>query len=45
MIEASREMLMLWEDVLPPATEDDITRAGKAIGEFMARERPPWRRE
>jgi diadenosine tetraphosphate (Ap4A) HIT family hydrolase len=35
MLEASREMLMLWEDVLPPATSDQIQEAGERIAAAM----------
>src|SRR5689334_4024466 len=32
MLEASKHMLPVWEDVLPPASEDAIAKAGEAIG-------------
>ena len=31
MLEATREMLMLWEDVLPPSSAEEIAAAGKRI--------------
>ena len=36
MLDATREMLMLWEDVLPPATADQIAEAGKRIAAALA---------
>jgi diadenosine tetraphosphate (Ap4A) HIT family hydrolase len=36
MLEASREMLMLWEDQLPPASMDQIADAGARVGAAMA---------
>ncbi len=36
MIEAQREMLMLWEDQLPPATEAAIADAAARVGAAMA---------
>jgi hypothetical protein len=35
MLHAQREMLMLWEDQLPPATEDNIAAAGARVGAAM----------
>jgi diadenosine tetraphosphate (Ap4A) HIT family hydrolase len=32
MLEASKHMLPVWEDVLPPASDDAIAKAGEAIG-------------
>jgi hypothetical protein len=32
MLEASKHMLPVWEDVLPPASADAIAKAGEAIG-------------
>ena len=36
MLEASREMLMLWEDVLPPATPEQLAEAGRDIAKELA---------
>ena len=36
MLEATREMLMLWEDVLPPASAEEIAAAGKRIAAALA---------
>jgi len=36
MLEATREMLMLWEDVLPPATPEQIGGAGQRIAAALA---------
>jgi diadenosine tetraphosphate (Ap4A) HIT family hydrolase len=36
MLDATREMLMLWEGVLPPATADQIAEAGKRIAAALA---------
>lgn len=36
MLEAQREMLMLWEDQLPPATKDEIEAAAARVGAAMA---------
>jgi diadenosine tetraphosphate (Ap4A) HIT family hydrolase len=35
MLEATREMLMLWEDVLAPASTEEIAAAGKRIAAAM----------
>jgi diadenosine tetraphosphate (Ap4A) HIT family hydrolase len=32
MLEATKHMLPVWEDVLPPASADAIAKAGEAIG-------------
>ncbi len=39
MLEASREMLMLWEDILPPATTDEIAEAGRKIAAALVSSR------
>jgi diadenosine tetraphosphate (Ap4A) HIT family hydrolase len=36
MLDARREMLMLWEDQLPPASAEAIACAGKRIGAALA---------
>jgi len=36
MLEARREMLMLWEDRLPPASPEAITATGRKIGAALA---------
>ncbi len=36
MMEATREMLMLWEDQLPPATDEQIACAGRRIGASLS---------
>jgi hypothetical protein len=35
MLEAQREMLMLWEDQLPPAAPDELVAAGARVAAAM----------